>query len=279
MTTRITIRTDPAGPLRRRALLLLAIVALTGAAAEAVGQDLTALQRTLEANDYQLYIPPRANWGPGFVFAGDVVDGMMKNVEAVCSNLYEDVGFPEAAAIVLPDFKAEDKFSFSLAIGFLRGLFGGKVDLSAVERDRKVEVRWHNLQEMSYPRMVGWLQNGEPRPITKPCRAAIEDLKVKNWFVDRIFVIVRAVAPETLVYDFTRALSGDTAVSAQFAETLKAEARGKGQLVSETQLEIKQRLYIGYAAPVKIVDWVPTNLVSGEIVTVRGARENLTIGE
>lgn len=275
----ITTSTDPASQLRRHALLLLVIVVLSGVVLVAAAQDLTVLQRTLQANGYQLYVPPRANWGPGFVFAGDVVNGKMKNVEPVCSSLYEDVGLPESTAVILPDFKAEDKFSFSLAIEFLRGLFGGKVDLGAVERDRKAEVRWHNVQEMSYPKMIAWLENGEPRPITKPCRAAIEDLKTKKQFKDRVFVIVRAVAPETLVYDFTRALSGDTGASGQFAETFKAEARGKGQIVSETQLEIKHRLYIGYAAPVKIVDWAPTGLLSGEIVTVLGAKENITIGE
>jgi hypothetical protein len=275
----IKARIDLGCQLRRHAQLLLVIVALTGVVAVAAGQDLTFLQRTLQEYDYQLYVPPRANWGPGFVFAGDVVKGRMKNVEPVCPSLYENVGLPESTAVILPDFKAEDRYSFSLAIDFLRGLFGGRVDLGAVERDRKVEVRWHNLQEMSYPKMVAWLKNGEPRPITKPCRAAIEDLKIKNQFKDRVFVIVRAVAPETLVYDFTRALSSDAAVSGQFAETWKAEARGKGQIVSETQLEIKHRLYIGYAAPVKIVDWLPSGLQSGDIVAVLGARENITIEE
>src|SRR5262249_45841020 len=204
----------------------------------AAGQDLAFLEKALREAGYQLYNPPRANWGPGFVFRGDVVNSRIKNVEEICPNLYTDLGPPEGTAIVLPNFRAEDGFSFGLAIQFLRGLVGGRVDLGTIERERKAEVRWQNLQEMSYPRIVNWLESGEPRPIPSRCHLAIEDLKVRNQFKDRVFVIVRAVAPEVLVYDFSRAMRGDAGASVELPNQLKAEIRGKGELKNETQLEI-----------------------------------------
>jgi hypothetical protein len=122
-----------------------ALVALVSAGTVAVGQNLAVLEGALQKAGYQLYNPARANWGPGFVFAGDVVNGRMKNVDEICPTLYQDLGPPEGTTIVLPDFKAEDGFSWGLSLNFLRGLLGGKLDVGA-EGEQKAEVKWQSLQ-------------------------------------------------------------------------------------------------------------------------------------
>jgi hypothetical protein len=261
---------------RFRYVLPCAVAALFSAGTIAVGQNLAVLERALQKAGYQLYNPARANWGPGFVFAGDVVNGRIKNVVEICPTLYRDLDPPRGTTIVLSDFKSEDGFSWGLALNFLKGLLGGKLDLGA-EGEQKAEVKWQNIQEMSYPQMVGWLESGEPRPIAPQCHAAIEDLKLKKLFEGRVFVIVRAVAPESLMYDFTRALQGQGGASGRISEGIRAELQGKGRVKNETQLEITQRLYVGYAAPIKLKDYVPTGLVGEPIVEVSGKPDDLII--
>ena len=242
----------------------------------ALAQDFKALDGLLRNAGYQLYNPPRANWGPGFVFAGDVVNGRIVNVEEVCPNLYSNMGKSEGTAVVLADYAAADSFSFGLALDFLKGLVGGAVNLGGSDQ-RSVQVRWKNIREMSYTHMDQWLESGEPRPVAPRCRAAIEDLKLKNRFKDRIFVITRAVAPEVLVYDFAQSTEGKGELSAKFMSELQAAAHGEGHIANNTQLVIEHRLFIGYAPPVKIEEWLPSHLVSGEVVQVQGKPSNLTL--
>ena len=82
---------------------------ITNASFSAVlAQDLGALEQALRTSGYQLYNPPRANWGPGFVFAGEVVGSQIKTVEEICPNLNgNDLGPPQEAAIAL----ASESFS------------------------------------------------------------------------------------------------------------------------------------------------------------------------
>jgi hypothetical protein len=236
--------------------ILYIVAGLGGAMAQELGQ----LEHTLQEAGYQLYYPPRANWGPGFVFEGDIVNGKIKIVNEICTNLYAAIGSPQPSdtPILLADYHASDDFSFQLSINFLKGLLGDSLNLRLIVGKRTVDVKWLNVREKS------------SRPIEKRCRSAIEDLKAKGRFKDRVFVIVRAVAPEVLVYNFSRAAAVDAGGSAEFSEQLKAAAQGKGEIKNATQLEIKQPIFIGYAPPVKIDEWLPTGLVSGEIVEVRG---------
>jgi hypothetical protein len=125
--------------------------------------------------------------------------------------------------------------------------------------------------------MDKWLESGEPRPVATRRQAAIEDLKLKNRFKDRLFVIVRAVAPEVMVYDFSKMTDADGQGSVKFMNQLDAATKGKGHLSSNTQLVIDQRLFVGYAAPIKIEEWLPSHLMSGDIIKIRGTATNLTL--
>ena len=255
-------------------VLALMLVAMAGIRC-AVAQDLAALEKLLHAAGYQLYNPARADWGPGFVFAGDVVNGRISNVEEICPNLYSNMSL-KGAAVVLANYKADDSFSFGVALNFLKNILGDKLDIGGMAQD-KVDVSWKNMREMSYTHMDQWLETGEPRPVAARCRAAIEDLKLKNRFKDRIFVITRAVAPEALVYDFSRAAHADVNGSANFMRGLDVAVQGKGHITNGTQLVVDQHLFVGYAPPIKIDDWLPSHLVSGEIVQVRGRTSDLIV--
>ena len=260
-------------------LLSLVVILAVSSARELKSQTLDQLDRALHSAGYQRYDPPRANWGPGFVFAGDVVQGKIRNVEEICPNLYADAAEPQATNIILADYAATDSFSLGLAITFLKKLTGGSVNLAPIEKEDSVQVRWENIHELSYSHMHQWLESGEPRPIEKRCRLAIEDLIAKGRFKDRIFVILRAVAPERLTYDFSRSVRAQADASISLPSQLGANASGKVQVKDNTHLQTEERLYIGYAAPAKLEEWLPANLLSGEIVGVRASDTHLELGQ
>jgi hypothetical protein len=265
-------------PKKLNGFIFSILVAFVVSASPAMGQDFSALEKLLREAGYQLYNPPRANWGPGFVFTGDTVNGRITNVEEVCPNLYSNMGPLKGSTVILADYHASDSMSFNAAVDFLKSLTVGALNLGGAAQ-RTVDVRWKNVQEFSYTHIDKWLKTGEPRPVEKRCRAAIDDLKVKNRFKDRVFVMVRAVAPEVLIYDFSKMAEADAKASAKLIQELNAAAEGKGHLGSETQLLIEKQLYLGHAAPIKIDEWLPTHLQSGDIIQIRGTDTDLSLEE
>ena len=250
-------------------------VLLVVGAIAAPAQDLSPLKRAL--GEYQPYDPPRANWGPGFVFAGNVAAGRISNVEELCPNLYADVEAPQSAAIALADYNASDGFSFGASLRFLKGLFGLNFDVEKIGAERTIDVKWQNLREYSYTGMDKWLETGEPRPIAKRCRLAIDELKAKNLFKDRVFVVVRAIAPTSMIYEFARAVDAKGSASARLWQDVQADARIGAALKNGTRLEIRERMFIGYIPPKKLREWLPTGHVSSEIVRVTGGTTDLVI--
>jgi hypothetical protein len=259
------------------ASLVCLIVALSFSTEGTKAQSLRPLEQALNAAGYQLYNPPRANWGPGFVFAGDIVQGRITNVREICPNLYGDTEAPQSADILLPNYSARDKISFSATLRFLKSVFGLNFDLDKVEQEHSVEVKWQNIRESSYTEMDKWLADGKIKPIPIQCRRAIESLQGRNAFADRVFVIVRAVAPESLIYDFSSAANGQGSASAALLTEAQAKVQGSGANTAATQLEIRKRLYVGYAAPVKLSEWTDPGLSSGELVKVKGQSTDLRI--
>src|SRR6266571_9177889 len=136
------------------AFLLIAIFVMMSVTG---GPDLGPLEQALRNAGYQLYNPPRANWGPGFVFAGNVTNGRITNVEEVCPSLYTDVGSQDGVAIAMPDYTAKDDFTFQLSMNFLKKLIGAELDLGRVERERAADIKWRNVREVSYTRADQWL--------------------------------------------------------------------------------------------------------------------------
>jgi hypothetical protein len=245
--------------------VLSALLASAGAAA---AQDLGPLKKAL--GEYQPYDPPRANWGPGFVFTGEVAQGRLSKIEEVCPNLYADLEAPQSAAIALPDYNTGEGLSFAASLRFLKGLLGLNVDIDKLAGERMIDVKWQNLREYSYTGMDKWLESGEARPVARRCRLAIDELKAKNRFKDRVFVIVRAIAADSLIYEFGTAANAAGSASAQLWAGVQADAKMSASIKNGTRLEIKQRLFMGYISPTNLREWLPTGLVSGEIIKVAG---------
>lgn len=260
-----------------RACFTFFALILGHASDSAEAQELSALEKALNNAGYQLYNPPRSNWGPGFVFSGDILNGRITNVKEVCPNLYGDADAPQSAAILFPNYTAKDKLNFGAALHFLRGLFGLDFDLNAVDRERTVEVKWQNIRETSYSEMDRWLADGAIKPIPIQCRRAIENLQGRNAFAGRVFVIVRAVAPESLIYDFSSTVNAQGSATAELWKAAQVKVQGQGVSTSATQLEVRKRLYVGYAAPVKLSEWIDTGQSSGELVRVTGETTNFQI--
>jgi hypothetical protein len=257
--------------------------------------DLSALEKPLNAAGYQLFNPPRSNWGPGFVFSGDIVGGRLVNVGEVCPNLYGDEEPPRSAKILLPNYTAKDSLTFGAAVRFLRSAFGLDVDVDKVERERLIEVKWQNVSEMSYALMDNWLRDGTVKPIPIECRNAIQRLQGQQKFENRVFVLTRAIAPESLKYEFSAALNAKGSASADLWKVSEAKAQAEGGTANATQIEIPQmdstycdrqrhgeplqcqRFYIGYAPPVKITEWIDTGQSSGELRKVKGEPTNFQL--
>jgi hypothetical protein len=241
------------------------------------GPNLSKLDQALQAAGYHRYDPPRTNWGPGFVFAGDVSNHRITNVEEICPTLYENIGDPVSAKVIFPDYSATDAFSLQMTLNFMQAKLKGSANLAKLEQKQSVEIRWENIREFSYSHADQWLETGEPRPIPKRCRLAIEDMRLKNRFQNRVFVITRAVAPERLVYIYSEVVKNDTGASLEQSKNLKVSGDSKVEASGKTRLEIMERMFLGYSPPLQLEDWIPTDLLSGEIVRVRGSPSNLAI--
>ncbi len=244
------------------------------------GQSLRPLQQALESAGYHMYNPPRSNWGPGFVFEGDVANGRFVNAQEVCARLYSDLDTPGKAKIVLPSHQAKDNFSLRVAFNYLKKVLGfanDEADLLRIEQRQIGEVTWGDIWELYYGGMDKWLESGEARPVSAQCRRNIDDLKAKGKFKGRVFVIVRAVVPEWLNFDFGRNFKAEAGVSASLVPRISAGVQGKGEFWDETRLEIREPLFVGYAPPIEITDWLPTGEVAGEAVSVRGTNSDFIL--
>jgi hypothetical protein len=125
--------------------------------------------------------------------------------------------------------------------------------------------------------MDKYLFSGEPRPVERRCRAAIDDLKLKHRFEGRVFVIPRSLATNQLIFDFSRALSVQAGVSANFIPRLTAGVQGRAELKDGTRLEIRDTFFVGYASPIAIKTWLPSGLVGAGIDEVKGEQSSLII--
>jgi hypothetical protein len=255
--------------------LFAALSILVGATGTVCAQDLTPLRKAL--GEYQTYDPPRTNWGPGFVFVGEIARGRISKVQQICPNLYADLEAPQSATIFLPDYNTSDSFFLAASLRFLRGLLGLSIDIDKIAGERMIEVKWRNVREYSYTGIDKWLETGEPRPIERRCRLAIEELKAKDLFKDSVFIITRAIAADSLTYEFGSSAPSRGSASAELYKAVQANAEIRSALTNGTRLEIKQRVYVGYISPTKLRDWTPTGLVAPGIVRVTGDKTDFLI--
>jgi len=229
---------------------------------------------------YALYEPVRTNWGPGFVFTGEVKNGKIKNVEEICPSLYGESPVTEAG-VFLPDYSGASNTDINIGLSMLESVIGkdntAKINLAKYKDNKSVVVKWSSINEVSIPRSMGWMESGEPRKIKKQCFSVIEDLKARGEFEGRTFIITRAIKASSIDYNFDRAIDGDAGVELKFKELFDANAGGKWTSTGKTSLKVTSDVFVGYKTPKLLKDWVPTGLVAGEIATVSLEDSDLVI--
>ncbi|MGU3559418.1 hypothetical protein [Methylobacterium radiotolerans] len=233
----------------------------------------------MEAAGYRPYIPPRANWGPGFVFTGTIRDGKISDVEEVCSNIYGQKIRAKSNSVLLPAYKEDNRVAISGLIEILKGALRSRsINAGAAfDQGKTTEIRVSDAKEYSYTDEDKWIKEGVARPIAPRCLAAINDLKLKGKFDGRTFIIARAVAAEKFVYDVKdRGLA--LKLEGSLANVADIKVLASGNASGETHIEFGHSMFIGYAPPYLITEWVPTGRVSAsEIVKVKGEALDLVV--
>lgn len=242
---------------------------------------ITGLEKSIEP--YALYYPIRENWGPGFVFSGDIVDGKIQNVEEICSNLYGDEQISDSSSIFLANYSGKDEKSLDIGVQLLKRVAGEKnaatLNLADIKSVDDVDISWGDLRETSYARAEQWLKKGEPRPVEGRCESAIDDLKAKGKFIGRVFIITRALSAGSVSYEFNHLRRAGGEAKVKVHEVVEAQVAATWKVTGDTSLSINKQVYIGYAKPALLEEWVPTGLVSPGIVSVKAREINAVISE
>lgn len=258
------------------------------AAVAAIGAILSVLALVPITDSYDLQIPghhtfdpPRSDRGPGTVFEGEVRGDTVKFIRLLCRDLYAGMKpRARAATIAMPDIVRTSSVSLKAALNLLKINLGvgaaAQLELDSLSASKKLSIEWGNLTEYSYYAEDGFLATGEPRPISAPCRSAIEDMATKNIPRDRIFVITGTIAAADLKYAF----ADEIAASADFKAAIRGVDAGASiSRINSRTLRISVPLHIAYTSPWAITEWVPTGQVAGQIVRVRGEPTEYLIDE
>jgi hypothetical protein len=114
-----------------------------------IARSVSRLEQSLRSAGYHLYNPIRSNWGPGFVFSGDVSNGRIVRIDEICPNLYADATAPNQSKILLPNYKTEDNSSLRIALDYLKkasGFANDDADLARIEQQRTADITWGNIR-------------------------------------------------------------------------------------------------------------------------------------
>jgi hypothetical protein len=223
------------------------------------------LEGSIRKAGYSPYSPIRSNWGPGFLFTGDI-----GNPTPVCRNLYgEKLSFDdlENAEIVFQDIKQSNSSSFDASVDFLSGLIGkdnsAKLGLADASRTAKIDISWGDVKEYAYFAEDAF-GNGVARPIDTNCLAALRRLKAAGS-LSEVKMVNRAIAATSMTYKFASTNSGEVGLDASIAEKLTLSVGdGKWKFESDNSLKIERPVFLGYALPVALADFTETGEVSGD---------------
>lgn len=240
-----------------------------------VAAQTSDLDKSLKGKGFRLYDPPRDNWGPGTVFEGSVSGRQLKVIRPVCPALFSTV-LPSGAGVVLSDYSAVSEKDASLGISLLEKVIGAN-NSAALKAEYKspknVNVKWGDVTEQSYFASSIYKDDGQVADVNGKCRMAINDYK-RRGKVKNLYVIDRALVVSTLSYSFKKgsdATPATTSASADLslAGIIKINIGGSATMKSNTILEIKKPMYIGYAKPARIDKFLPQGQVSGSRVKVK----------
>jgi hypothetical protein len=225
---------------------------------------------------YRPLIPPRADFGPGFVFIGHMDGHALVREGVVCPNLYPQIT-PKDVAVVLNNYsissKAGGDINISLLDRILRFLHLGTTSLDAkYGQGADYTVNLGSASESYIPLSDMW-KGGKPIPVDPKCHAAIADLRLNNQFTDRVFVVSRSLTVKGLTYTFDKSSDASIRITTEIADVVKAGGQASVSMSStgsNTVLDIKTPIHLGMV--VEIIDrWVPSGAVSAQPeVTISG---------
>lgn len=223
---------------------------------------------------YRIYQPPRENWGPGTVFLGSVSGNKLKVEQAICSNLFSSVA-PRSTGVALQDYTSTSNTDLSFGIGLLEKIVGSNnsANLKAgYKNPRNVTVKWGNVTEQAYFAADAYKPNGQTADLNPSCRAAINNLR-RQGKLKRLYVIDRAISADSLNYTFKRGDdtnpsgitgSGDLTI----ADIISVNASVGFTVKDQKTLVVTRPVFVGYAKPVQLAQFIPLANVSGNRVKV-----------
>ena len=141
---------------------------------------------------YRPLVPPRADFGPGFVFTGHMDGNTLVREDVLCQNLYPQIK-PQDPTVVLNNYSISSKAGGDINISLLDRIFRflkwGPTSLDAkYGQGADYTVNLGSASESYIPLSDMW-KSGKPIPVDPNCHAKIADLRLNNQFTDRVFVV------------------------------------------------------------------------------------------
>ena len=223
----------------------------------------------VEKAGFEPYTPFRSNWGPGFLYTGD-----LSNPNPVCPNVYgNQISFDdlENPDLVFQDIKQDNENSFSLTIGFLEDLLGdensAKLSLGSVANSNEIDLKWGPVKEYTYYESSAF-EDGKPRPIHIDCLGPLRVRKA-NGTLEEVKIITRAMAVKSLSFSAASVSSGEGGLDVTVGKALDASlGDGKWKYKDDRSLEINSPMILGTANSRRLVDFAETLEVSGSIARI-----------
>ena len=221
------------------------------------------------ADGYRPLVPPRADFGPGFVFTGHMDGNALVREGVVCKNLYPQIT-PKDVAVVLNNYRISSKaggdINISILDRILRFLGLGKTSLNAKYGGAFDYTANLGSASESYITLSDMWKGDKPIPVDRNCHAAIENLRFNNQFTDRVFVVSRSLTVKGLTYTYNKSSDAAVGFTTEIADAVKAGGQASISMSStgsNTVLDIKTPIHLGIV--VEIIDrWVPSGAVSAQ---------------
>jgi hypothetical protein len=201
-------------------------------------------------------VPPRTGWNPGLIFEGSV-DGDKINAErVVCRNLFGDAA-PEPDYIIIQTGETRKDRNFSVGADLAADLIPGvdiKADLAKIEASNFVKIEAERAALLHYT-----LEEQLTLQPSLTCLRAIDLLKQRGRFQERVFIIPAVFAVQGLRYEISDTAAAGGELGASVAKILDAAIKagyqrsssGSGTTIASHEGWITLRT----ARPVFIKDW------------------------
>jgi hypothetical protein len=248
----------------------------------ASAQSLKNLERELSSLNpsMRLFNPPRSDWGPGFVFSGQVKKGKMSGVRPVCLFLFD--GNPNTilteSEVALSNISSIKSRGFDASVGALSKALGpenaAKLELKNA-RKSNLKVEWGDVIHR-YIADESLFSNGRRVPVRQECRAAIEQSATVRP-KDSLFIVWSVLQPSALDFSFSADKDGALRLVAPSIGTdVNAGAGITWNRNDERTLRLKGGLNVGYAVAA-LSEYVLAPTMGGNLADIKLEKKNLVL--